>query len=469
MHPLDWVLQYYPVPFVPRKDQYEDVARLITWQRSGTFLPIGAGKTFTSTMVALHAALSGSVQQIIVIAPPILLSQWAQWLRSFEGIGSVVVYRGLPSVRANLDLNADCVLMTSGVLKNDYQKLIDFYRDRKVFVIVDEATVVRNIDTLTHKAFRDFVRLPSKFFTLLTGTTISAPHQAYGYINLITPGVYRDYTQFLAIHVTGVDQFKEPCRFARLDLLAENLVLQAVRREADDILDLPEVTYVPVQYELTAAHKRLYDKVIEELLVVLDDGVVLDGLTPGRLRATAQRVIMMPSEFGGASINPTGFGLIDAMTDELDGEKFIIYANYHTSCEAIYAYCQQLKLNPVIVYGGALSSSAKNQVSLSKFIDSKDCRVLVGHPLSCGVGVDNLQHVCRAALFLELPTPSLFSQAVGRLKRTGQKKNCVIKIATALGTVQVGMQKRALEKEDLVQQVAYTKDSLRRALRGEEG
>jgi SNF2 family DNA or RNA helicase len=155
------------------------------------------------------------------------------------------------------------------------------------------------------------------------------------------------------------------------------------------------------------------------------------------------------------------------MADELGGEKFIVYANYHTSCESIYEYCKKAGYTPGIVYGGLLSSAAKNLAAVERFKTDSKCRVLVGHPQSCGVGIDGLQHVTRAALFLELPSPALFQQAIGRIKRVGQHKNCVIKIAVAVGTVQVDLQRKALAKEDLIQQVVPTKESIRRALLGD--
>lgn len=464
--PVEEVLQHYQLPFTLRRDQEEDINTLCDpdWARGGVYLPVGAGKTATTTMVAFHAGLRGLVDQIIVLCPPILLRQWVTWLESFNGV-AVLLYRGAPAQRKGMSFDgADCVVTTPGLFKNDFARFTEFFSKRKTFLIVDEATCVRQVGTLMHKAVRDFMNTGQKMLLLLTGTTISAPFQSYGYIKLIAPSIYRDYSQFTMIHITRLDQYKTPCAYQNLDLLAKNMAFHTVRREARDIMDLPEITYVPVLYDLDPAHMRLYTKVVEELLVTLDDGLILDGLTPQRMRMTAQRVILMPAEFGGEKIRPAGFQLIDDFTTELGGDKLLIYSNFRSSNEAVFGYCAAAGLNPALIYGG--NSVKQSFESLEKFKNDPTCLVLVGNPLSMGVGVDGLQHVCRAALFLELPTPAEFKQAVGRLERQGQKSRCVVKIGTANNTVQISLAKNSMAKESLVQRVVPTKDTMRRALMG---
>lgn len=466
--PTEQVLETYQIPFMLRVDQCETIDEVCRWDRCGLYLPVGAGKTVVSTLVALYAGLHDMIDQIIVLCPPILLRQWANWMETFKPQGlECLLYKGTPAKRKELPLGKpDVIITTPGMFKNDFERFMGTFGDRKVYLIVDEATCVRQVGTLTHKAVRDFMETGQKMLSLLTGTTISAPYQAYGYIKLINPTIYRDYRHFTLCHITALDKYKTPCTYQHLDILEKNMKIQTVRREAADIMDLPEVNYVPVVYDLEPAHMRLYNKVVEEMLVTLPDGTILDGLTPQRMRMTAQRVILMPCEFGGEKIKPAGFELIDVMADELGRGKFIIYSNFQSSNEAVFDYCEAAGLNPVIVYGGDRSSASKNLASLARFKEDPSCQVMAGNPGSCGVGVDGLQDICHAVLFLELPTPANFLQAVGRIERQGQKTNCVVKIGVANRTIQVDMQRNSLKKEDLAQRVVPTKATLRRALMG---
>lgn len=466
--PCEEVLQRYPIPFTLRPDQVEDINTACSWDRAGLYLPVGAGKTVTSTLIALYAGLQDMIDQIVVLCPPILLRQWANWFETFKPQGlNCLLYKGSPAERKSLPLGyADVVISTPGVFKNDFERFMNILGPKKVYLVIDEATCVRQVGTLTHKAVRDFMETGQKMLSLLTGTTISAPQHAYGYIKLIAPSIYRDYRQFTLCHITALDKYRNPCALQNLELLARNMLCQAIRREAADIMDLPTVNYVPVVYDLARPHMRLYNRVVEELLITLPDGTILDGLTPQRMRMTAQRVILMPCEFGGEKIKPVGFELIDTMADELGNDKFIIYSNFQSSNEAVFDYCEAAGLNPVIVYGGDRSSASKNLASLARFKEDPSCRVMAGNPGSCGVGVDGLQDICHAVLFLELPTPAHFLQAVGRIERQGQKTNCVVKIGVANRTIQVDMQRNSLKKEDLAQRVVPTKATLRRALMG---
>jgi len=242
-------------------------------------------------------------------------------------------------------------------------------------------------------------------------------------------------------------------------------MLGCVRICADDVLDMPETTYDPFHYELAPKHQQLYNKLVEELLVTLDDGELLDGTTQQRLYMQTQRLILNPALYGGEQILPAGFQIIDNMLEESDGEKLMIFANFQASNEAIFAHVEKLGgYNPVIVYG--VNGPKKNADAMDKFLTDPTCLVAVCNPQSAGVGL-NCQEVCRQLLFLELPvTAAGFTQAVGRVRRDGQHRNVLIRIAVALDTIQVRLQKTVVRHEDEVQQVLPSKETLRKALMG---
>ena len=466
---MDLVLQHYRFPFEFHGFQKDTVNELAYLERTGCFMDVGTGKTCVATAMGLYKALENEIDQIVVLMPPILLDQWEEWFSELKI--DVLKYAGSPAKRRSMDLGTDVVLMSFGIFKNDFDRITKFYKDRGVFLIVDEAAALRNPGTLTFKAVRDFMELPQKQCTLLTGTAINRPHHVYGYVKIKTPNVYRDYRQFKSIHIISTDIFGEPNAFARLDLLQESLMLNSVVVKADEVLDLPPITYAPVVYDLGAKHKKLYDKVVEEKLVVLDDGEVIDGTVQQRLYNAVQRVILKPASFGGDKIQPAGFALIDALADELgmfssSGEKLVIYVNYRESNQAVFDYVSAIKnLTPIQAYGEV--GAAGNLRNIKRFLTEPEINVGVFHPGSVGIGM-NLQHVCRACLFLELPlTSNIFTQAIGRFHREGQKRNVVVKFGIAKGTIQQTLQRRVVRKEDEIQQIMPTRETLRKALFGQ--
>lgn len=467
--PAQKVVEAYKFPFVLRKDQDDCINQLSSWSRGKCFMDVGLGKTAVATAVAFYWGLIGEIDQVIVLMPPILIPQWEVWFRTFPV--SVTVYQGTPAQRKKLSLDSDVIISTLGLFKNDFKRFMIEFQHKKVVLIVDEAAAIRRVSTLNFKAVRDFTEARAEKLLLLTGTAINNPVHAYGYVKLVTPEVYRSYDQFCLLHVARVDIFKTAVEFKRLDLLSSNLMLQAVRVQAEDVLNLPEVTYSNIEYDLGPEQRQLYNKIVEELLVELDDGEVIDALTPQKLYVQAQRILLRPVELGGKKIEPTALALIDNMLEEsgmLSGgaDKLLIFCNYIDSNNVVIEYLTHRfpEMGAVLAYGP--NGAKKNAKNVASFLNDDGVKVLVGNPLSIGVGL-NLQSVCRLILFLELPTTSnTFTQALGRIKRSGQTKNCLVRMAIARGTIQTQIRRNIVKKEEAVQEVMPTKETLRRALYG---
>ncbi len=473
MEPCDLVVKEYPIPFDLRQDQVDAINKVCTegWESASLFMDVGVGKTVTATLITLWKALAGEVDHILIVMPPILLDQWPEWFEEFPDL-TTAVYYGPPKKRKTISLDVDVVFTTPGMFKNDFERIKDFYRDKKVMLIVDEAAMLRRIDTLIYAAVREFTHmLENKSLLMLTGTALGAPQHAYAYISLNTPDAYRDHLRFTLKHVEYVDQYGEPTKYKNLDVLQKNLMLQTIWTKAEDVLDLPEVTTAAKLYSLTAKHYKLYNDLVEEKLLELDDGVILDGTIPERMRHTCQKAILSPAEYGGETIEPTGFALIDNFTEELgmnagSGEKLVVYCNYNVTNEAVFDYItNKLKLNAVQAYGKM--GPKKNLKKVKEFLTDPKVQILVAHPISVGIGL-NLQKVCRAVLFLEIPvTANQYIQALGRVKREGQTRPIIVWLATAKKTIQVSLRRTVTKNEDMVQTMMPTKDTMRKALFGE--
>lgn len=98
----------------------------------------------------------------IILMPPVLLRQWYKWLSSIGGIQSVLMYKGTPQQRRQLDLNAQFVLMSMDIFKRDFQRIYDFFEERNCTLIVDEAVCVKNPSTQNHRCVKAFHTLNPK-------------------------------------------------------------------------------------------------------------------------------------------------------------------------------------------------------------------------------------------------------------------------------------------------------------------
>jgi SNF2 family DNA or RNA helicase len=458
--------KYHGFPFDLRHDQVEDVENNVGYTRVALFNEVGTGKTATGTALAL----GWDQPHNLVLVPPVLLRQWYNWLSSLHDVGRVAVYAGDPSKRQAIDLRAyRWLLMTIQIFKNDYTKLSRAFVGEGVATVVDEAHCIKNISSANHKRVRDFSQ--GRHLLLMTGTPVAFPGDAYAYIRLKTPGVYRSQAHFEGVHVGKRDFFGNVQEWQNLDLLNQNLMLQASRRLSSVVLKhLKQPNYIPIHYDLAPEHLALYKQLADEQLLLLPDGAKIDATSAGRLYNALQQVVCNWSHFSGEPGHRSrAFDLVDAVCDEIDvkvtsSSKLIIYTYYVMTSRALVEHLKPKGLGVVACYSEV---SAKEQAeAVRRFLEDQDCRVLVAQPGSAGVGW-NAQHVCWEALFLEEPvSPTPFVQAVGRIARDGQRRVPNIRLAIAESTIQVRLHGNLLVKDHLANKVQGGFQDLRDAIHG---
>jgi SNF2 family DNA or RNA helicase len=252
-----------------------------------------------------------------------------------------------------------------------------------------------------------------------------------------------------------------------LDLARRNHMVRATEVLLSDVRkDLPEVSVEEWAYDLDPAHKRLYDRLAEERVVVLEGtGKRIDAVSVSSLYHQCQQLVLNWAEYAGnAQLKAKGLELAEQWLDELGGEKLIIVANYRRTnamlLEALKSYGARL------MYG---DMTHKQKIEAKDdFINDPKVRVLIMQPEAGGVGIDGLQHVCHSMLFLESPSIARpYTQAVARVDRTGQTNPVQVRIAVAKGTVQAGSYQRLLNNDTLLSHVQLTPATLRQMILGE--
>ena len=441
------------------------IEQTVEWKKSMNKAEVGCGKSVMSTVNSL---LQGYAVSVLTV-PPILITGWGKWLNKVSS--NVTIYRGDPRERKKLVPSlktARWIICSHAIYRTDFEILRDAVKDKDYEVIVDEAHFLKNPQSVLFKKTQ-LLTAGNVGCQLLTGTPVSKPLDAYSYIKLKHPKVYRSYGHFEAMHVAERDFFKKPIAFCNLDLLASNLNLQTVSANKEEMHGYNLKPLVPdCSYDLDPEHYRLYAKLVDEQLLSFDDGSVIDATTSQKLRQALQQVVVNwdyfandPSKKSAAYdvINQT---LEEIEVDRLDKSKLIIWVQYKRTARSVLNYCNKLGIKTVAAY-----SEVDTEKSVQAFLEDEYTRVLVGNPQSCGAGL-NPQHVCSEALFLEMSTVPLYMhQALGRLDRVGQTRIPRFKFGVANRTVQTGLLASLLNGDDLMQKVTPTKRSIRAMLLGE--
>lgn len=460
---LEEVLKTVQLPFGLAALQASDIQEAISCDRYGWFLEVGCGKTVCSTLVAL----SWKTPYVVIICPPIIIDDWADWLKSI-GQTSVSVYRS-PKRTIN-DLNSKWVVMSHSTYRNDFKKILLHYAARDVSLIVDEAHNMKSVESKLWKNTLTFIG-KNRHIQMLTGTPTSKPTDTYAYMRIKTPDLYRSYSHWESTHVEEKDFFGAIKSYQNLELLRENFKLKTVTRDKREIFGYTLKPFIqPIRYNLSDKHMRTYRKLVEEQLLLLPSGKKIDATTAIRLRHALQQVVVNFSKFTENEEDVSAsFELIEHYIDSIDpfnpkNSKFIIWTWYQSSSGNIYEY---LKTK----YGSATVTAAYGKVDSQKAVqrikNDAATRLMVAHPGSVGVGL-NLQYVCNKMLTIELPTTSIpVKQLIGRVDRVGQTLQPDIYFGVAKGTIQEYLFQKLLANDDLVSKVEITDMSLRQKIADE--
>ena len=469
MSPYELAREHFDFPFELYPFQIKELNELAKYDRAGYYIQAGGGKTAISTHHALYWSMKHGTAQWLVVMPPILIPQWYRWLRKITNLQTgqpltAVMYDSPLKKRRALKLDEDFILMSYGILKNDFEHLYDRFINTDVGMIADEATAIKNIESQNHKAVKLFCEGRPLF--PMTGTPVNKPVDAYAYIRLIAPELYRNKRHFEQLHVAERDEYDNVVSWQNLDLMNQNLQLQSSRillRNVRD--DLPPVIYDSIEYQLSPAHYKLYKRIAEERLVEFENGKEINAISAPALRTHLQQIIMNWGEFcGDENVRPAGLDLIEETLEEIGDKKLVVVANFTRTNHMLHN--ELAPYNAVAIYGGVSPKDKQN--ALERFIEDPLCRVITLHPDSAGFGLDGLQHVCSEMLMVEAPTtPAPFEQVVKRIDRDGQKEVVRVRVAIAQGTVQVGMFRSLLLKDATANLVQGGYKDLREAVYGQ--
>lgn len=477
---INELLEAYPLPLLPTGEpfilnplQREDLTVGVTLHRAGLFLPVGYGKTVISTLVAL----AWGDDHVIVCVKPTLVPQWVEWINSVGNSGGAIAYGmrpskdGLtwasqgPAVRKALPLlKYRFWIMTYGIFRNDWKHLMKVLTDakREYTTVIDEAQELKNPSSKLFQSVETFSN--GRHLELLTGTELNKPDDAYAYIKLKTPLIYRSKAHFDNMHVVERDFFENPIKWKDLDLVTERLYMSSLHRTKEEVhKHLPKANYDSRGYTLSTEHMQLYTNVAESLIVETMQGGKIDGTTPQKLRNTLQQLIInWPLIAEDWTLRPAFLDYLDNVCDEIDvqdthASKLIVWTWFKNSSRYLTQYLNDIGVPTVAAY-----SEVDSNRSIQAFMKDKAVRALVAQPGSAGAGL-NPQYICWEMIFAEVPTRTIpFRQSAGRIDREGQRYNPNIRIALAKGTVQAQMYHDLLFNDGLVQRVQGNEFDLRK-------
>jgi len=410
--------------YAPFKHQKSTASFLTLNKKCFCFNEQGTGKTASAIWAADFLMKEGRVNRTLVICPlSIMDSAWRNDLFTFAMHRTVSVAYGSAAKRREI-INSDSDFV---VINYDGVEIVEDAIANGGFdlIIVDEATHYKNVQTKRWKCLNRLVT-PNTWLWMMTGTPAAqSPLDAYGLAKLVNPtSVPRFFSSFRDQVMYKVTNFKWiPKETATTTV--HNALQPAIRFTKDECLDLPEMTYVKRDVEMTRQQKKYYED-LRNRMVIQAAG---EQITSTNAAVNMNKLLQISS---GALYTDTGealefdikhrYQVLREVIDE-SSQKVLVFAPFKHVIDLLTDKLRQDKITCEVIRGDV--PAPRRTDIFKQFQEQDNPRVLVIQPQSAAHGVTL---TAANTVVWWGPTSSLetYAQANARVHRSGQRHPCTV-------------------------------------------
>ena len=382
------------------------------------FLEMGLGKTKVLIDTACYLFREGLIDRVLVIAPNGVHRQWV--LQQIEKhtpawckLGRISYWKE-PARRKNLRspdadglqwfaMNVEALSHKSGL-----DAASAFLKAGTALCAIDESVRIKSPSSSRTRAAKKLRKL-SAYRRILSGRPITKGiEDLYSQYDWLDPAIIGidTFTAFKARYcelrrvqrrrVEGqpplnayTDHFDQIVGYKHLDELTKRLAPHTFIAHKKDY---PAKIYLRRIVPVTPEQKTIYKRMLEELIVEIETGVIVD-LKNAAVRLTRLQQVLcghMPDDDGHMLSVPSN--RVQILRDALEesGKKTVIWARFK---EDIIKIKEELGDECVVYTGGQDENNA-----IARFIKEPDIHFL-GNPASGGTGIDGLQAVCNNMIY----------------------------------------------------------------------
>ena len=420
------ILGHYKWPGVykPFAHQKETAAFLTLHRRAFVLSEQGTGKTGGVIWAADYLMNIGHIKRVLVVCPmSIMQAAWQADLFKLVMHRSVdVAYGSATKRKAIIAGDAEFVIINYDGVEIVEKEIAEAKFD---LIVVDEANAYKTSTTKRWKCMRRLLR-EDVWLWMMTGTPAAqSPEEAYGLAKLVNPkGVPAFFTSFKDMVMHKVSQFKWVPK-PHAAQIVHGVLQPAIRHTKKECSDLPDMTYVTRQVELTPQQRKFYDTLKKKLIMQaageevtsVNAAVNLSKLLQiscGAVYSDSGEVLMFDVK--------NRYKVLREVIDETKN-KVLIFAPFRHIIDVLKASLLADGLTIEVIRGDV--SAGKRTDIFRRFQETDNPRILLIQPQAAAHGV-TLTAADTVVWWGPTPSLEIYAQANARAHRTGQKNPVTI-------------------------------------------
>jgi SNF2 family DNA or RNA helicase len=341
----------------------------------------------------------------------------------------------------------------------ELQRIKRFCKSRKTAIILDESARIKNPESKTAQAIFE-IRFHSIKRIIITGTPVAnKPYDLWSQFYFLDGGNLLG-TDFKAFK----SKLNEKSTYYQQELanLRKLLAQNSIRRCKQDVLELPEKTFINVYVDIKGKQLALYEELKDELrieIMAMDGEKIVDeaeNILKRLLRLTqiASNPLLIDKRY---DETPAKFDKVEELMKEIlvKDEKAIIWTSF---VDNILLLKHKFKsFNPLVIYGD-VSIEDRAEV-VTKFQESEDHRLMIANPAAAREGLTLTS--ANNAIYLDRNFNLVdYLQSQDRIHRISQTKRCNIYKILARNTIDEYIDKLIEFKIDIAGFVQGDKNKL---------
>jgi SNF2 family DNA or RNA helicase len=379
----------------------------------------GTGKTGSVIWAADYLMNIGRIKRVLVICPlSIMDSAWRADLFKFAMHRTVDIAYGSRAKRKEIiNGGSEFVIINYDGVEIVAEDIINGGFD---LIVIDEANAYKNAMTTRWKTLNRLLK-PDTWLWMMTGTPAAqSPVDAYGLAKLVNPkNVPKFYTAFKDMVMHKITQFKWVPK-ANADKVVFEALQPAIRFTKVECLDLPEMTYVTREIELTPQQKKYYE-LLRKQLVVQASG---EQITAVNAAVGLSKLLQISC---GAVYSDTGetltfdiknrYKVLQEVIDETK-QKVLIFVPFKNTIKVLSEKLHADGYTTDIISGDV--SAGKRAEIFHSFQTTANPRILIIQPQAAAHGV-TLTAADTVVWWGPTPSLEIYAQANARVHRAGQR------------------------------------------------